>query len=87
VKNKKITITGGEPFFQEKAVLELVKVLDGMDICVYTGSSLHEVPKEILPYLHYIKVGKYKKELKCTTKPFIGSTNQEFIELKNGLRI
>lgn len=83
VKNKKITISGGEPLFQEKAVLELVRLLKGMDICLYTGSNLEEVPKEILPFLRYIKVGKYKKELKCSTKPYIGSTNQKFIDLLN----
>ena len=78
-----ITISGGEPLFQENAVLELVKLLKGMDICLYTGSNLDEVPKEILPFLRYIKVGKYKKELKCSTKPYIGSSNQKFINLLN----
>lgn len=82
--NKKITISGGEPFFQKEAVIALVKELKDCDLCLYTGSNLDEVPEEILPYLHYIKVGKYKKELRCTTIPFIGSSNQTFINLKEG---
>ena len=83
VRNKKVTITGGEPFFQTEAVIELARLLHGrgFDVCLYTGSNLDEVPKEILPFLKYIKVGKYKKHLRCTTTPYIGSTNQEFITL------
>lgn len=83
LSNKKITITGGEPFFQQAAVLELVRLLHerGFNICLYTGSNFDEVPKEILTYLKYIKVGKFKKHLRCSTKPYIGSTNQEFITL------
>jgi len=82
--NNKITISGGEPLFQKDAVIALVKELKDCDLCLYTGSNLDEVPEEILPYLHYIKVGKYKKELRCTTIPFIGSSNQTFINLKEG---
>jgi len=85
VRNKKVTITGGEPFFQTETVIELARWLHdyGFDICLYTGSNLDEVPKEILPYLKYIKVGKYKKNLRCTTSPYAGSTNQRFIDLRN----
>jgi anaerobic ribonucleoside-triphosphate reductase activating protein len=83
IKNKKITITGGEPFFQTDAVMELTQKLHGygFDICLYTGSNLDEVPQEILQYLKYIKVGKYNKTLRCTTRPYVGSTNQEFVKL------
>ena len=82
-KNRKVTITGGEPFFQTEAVMELVRRLHGygFDLCLYTGSNLNEVPQEILQYLKYIKVGKYKQALRTTTMPYIGSTNQEFIKL------
>ena len=44
---------------------------------------MNEVPEEILKYLKYIKVGSFKKELKTTMKPFVGSTNQEFMEVKH----
>jgi len=85
VRNKKVTITGGEPFFQTEAVIELTRCLYeyNFDICLYTGSNFDEVPQEILPYLRYIKVGKYKKHLRCATRPYIGSTNQEFIDLRS----
>jgi len=80
--NHKITISGGEPFFQKEAVIALIKELEGCDLCLYTSSNYDEVPIEILPYLHYLKVGKYKQELRCTTLPYIGSSNQKFIDLK-----
>ena len=82
--NKKLTISGGEPLMQPEALLELVKELKDFDLCLYTGHELKDVPKEILAYLKYIKVGPFKKEYKSTMKPFVGSTNQEFIEVNNG---
>lgn len=80
--NKKITISGGEPLLQYPAILELVKKLEGFDIALYTGFELEDVPKEILHYLHYIKVGKYIKEKRATITQYVGSTNQKFIELR-----
>jgi anaerobic ribonucleoside-triphosphate reductase activating protein len=84
VKNKKVTISGGEPFFQKEATIHLIKKLKGFDLCLYTGSDFDEVPKDILPYLKYIKVGKFKIKLRITSKPFIGSTNQKFYKLEEG---
>ena len=81
--NKKLTIAGGEPFFQYEALLELVRSLSDFDLCIYTGSNLDEVPKEIIPFLKYIKVGRYDKSKRCTTIPYIGSTNQRFISLRD----
>ncbi len=82
--NKKLTISGGEPLLQYPAVLELVKSLDDFNIVLYTGFEFDYVPKEILNYLDYIKVGKYIKEQRSTIIPFMGSNNQKFIELRGG---
>jgi len=80
--NKKLTISGGEPLLQYSAVLELVKRLNNFNIVLYTGFELEEVPKEILKYIDYIKVGKYNKEKRTTITPYIGSKNQQFINLR-----
>ena len=80
--NKELTITGGEPLMQVEALLELLEELKDFDICLYTGHQLNEVPKEILQHLKYIKVGPFIQEFKTTTKPFVGSNNQEFLEVK-----
>lgn len=79
--NKKLTITGGEPLMQKDALLELLEELKDFDLCLYTGHELNEVPNEILSYLKFIKVGPFVQELKTTTKPFVGSKNQEFLEV------
>lgn len=87
VKNKKVTISGGEPFFQPDATCELIRQLDGFDICVYTGSEYEEIKRDfenILPLIHYLKVGKYKKELRTTMIPYVGSSNQRFLTLREG---
>ncbi|MGA2385259.1 MAG: 4Fe-4S single cluster domain-containing protein [Candidatus Bathyarchaeia archaeon] len=79
--NKKLTISGGEPLLQYQAVLELVRNLADFDIALYTGFELEQVPKEIMKYLRHIKVGKYLQEKRSTTIPYVGSSNQKFIEL------
>lgn len=81
--NKKLTISGGEPLLQKDALLDLLKELKDFDLCLYTGHELSEVPEEILQFLKYIKVGRFIKEQKTTLKPFVGSKNQVFMEVKH----
>lgn len=81
--NNKLTISGGEPLIQKDAVLELIELLDGFDICLYTGHDVSEVPKEILDRINYLKYGPYVEELKTTIQPFVGSSNQVFMEVNN----
>ncbi|MHA2143120.1 MAG: 4Fe-4S single cluster domain-containing protein [Candidatus Thorarchaeota archaeon] len=82
-KNRKLTISGGEPLLQVPAVLELVRALDDFNIVLYTGFEIEDVPKELLDHLDYIKVGSYDKEKHCTTVDYIGSMNQRFINLRS----
>lgn len=81
--NKKLTISGGEPLLQKDSLLELFRLLNDFDLCLYTGHELSDVPQEILAYLKYIKVGGFVKELRTTTKAFVGSSNQIFMEVKH----
>ena len=82
-KNRKLTISGGEPLEQYSALLELTGILkeDGFDLCVYTGAELEDVSKELLQNLHYIKTGRYIEELRISDNPFYGSKNQTFTTL------
>ena len=82
VHNKKITFSGGEPLMQYDGLIELVKLLDGFDIAVYTGHELCDVPQELLDRIDYIKAGPFKEELKTTVTPYVGSSNQEFRRLR-----
>lgn len=81
-KNKKITFSGGEPLLQVKAIMELTKELKGYDLCLYTGMSADYVPDELKGLLHYLKVGSFQRERRTTVSPYIGSTNQLFIDLR-----
>lgn len=81
-KNKKITFSGGEPLLQSKAIIELSKALDGYDLCMYTGMNEEDVPEELKDMLHYLKVGSFQSENRTTVSPYVGSTNQSFIDLR-----
>lgn len=81
-KNKKITFSGGEPLLQSKAMIELSKALDGYDLCMYTGMNEEDVPEELKDMLHYLKVGSFQRENRTTVSPYVGSTNQSFIDLR-----
>ena len=81
--NKELTISGSEPLMQTGALRELLEELKDFDLCLYTGHELNEVPQSILTYLKYIKVGRFVQELRTTTKPFVGSSNQRFMEVSH----
>lgn len=81
--NKELTISGGEPLMQTGALRELLEELKDFDLCLYTGHELNEVPQSILTYLKYIKVGRFVQELRTATKPFVGSSNQRFMEVSH----
>ncbi|MBQ7179279.1 MAG: radical SAM protein [Victivallales bacterium] len=80
---RRITISGGEPLMQIDGLIELAKSLRqrNYDIAVYTGNRLDDVPQKLLDLIDYIKVGDYQKEYRTSVKPYVGSTNQEFIKL------
>ena len=90
-----ITILGGEPFYQIQALHFLVKryrkAFPQKSIWVYTGYTLNQVLKgpkvvhEILNNIDYLVVGPYIKT-KPTDKPFIGSSNQEILCIKDLLQ-
>ena len=82
VVNKKVTFSGGEPLMQVDALIDVVKKLKGFDVAVYTGHEYKDVPQELLDNIKYIKTGSFKEELKSTVKPYVGSTNQDFMSVK-----
>lgn len=80
--NKKITLSGGEPLLQIKALTNLIERLPDFDICLYTGGSLEEIPATLIKKLHYVKVGAFDNDCKTTVKPYVGSANQQFIDVR-----
>ena len=86
-----VTISGGEPFMQSKALKLLLKgiVERGLDVICYTGFLYEELKdsnnKDIQEMLRYIDIlidGKYIEELN-TGSYLRGSDNQRIIHLKN----
>lgn len=83
VVNKKITISGGEPLMQKDALLELVKKLPDFDVVLYSGHELKDIPNDVIQNVNYIKVGAFAEELKSSTTPYVGSTNQIFLKVNH----
>lgn len=81
--NKKITLSGGEPLLQAKAIENLIKALPEFDFCMYTGYDMPDIPQAILSRLHYVKVGAFDESCRTTTVPYFGSWNQKFINLRD----
>lgn len=79
-KNKKLTISGGEPLEQKMALTVLLQKLQemGYDLCLYTSREKEKVPPEILDTLSSLKTGKYVEGLSGGKTPFAGSGNQQF---------
>lgn len=87
--HKGVTLTGGDPFQQEDALLALVKQLKRMNknIWVYTGYTLEEIltykkKKEVLNYIDVLVDGRYQQERRDTCLRFKGSRNQRIIDMK-----
>lgn len=86
-RNRHITISGGEPLEQLPALRHLLLALhaDGFDICLYTGWELERVPQDILPNLSYLKTGHFVAALRQADLQYVGSANQHFYRVENGV--
>ena len=74
-----ITLSGGDPFFQQKACVELIDLLDGVNVWIYTGFEYDEISEtELAKKADVLVVGKFVEELKCDGQYF-GSSNQKII--------
>ena len=85
-----ISISGGEPFLQAEALLELIKMVKEktkLSILIYSGFYLSElreksINKEILDLTDILIAGRYEDELKII-EPFRSSSNQQIYFLSN----
>lgn len=88
-----VTFSGGDPFVQIDAFIELAKRLKkhNINIMCYTGYIYediikHEKYKEILNYLDTLVDGKFILERKTLKKPYVGSDNQRIIDVQKSLK-
>ena len=77
-----VTISGGEPFLQREALLQLVSSIKekGYTVVVFSGYYLHEIQKleyglDILSYVDVLIDGRFDQELKSQSS-LHGSDNQ-----------
>lgn len=90
--SKNITFSGGDPFNQSKALLEIAKALkqEGFNIWSYTGYLFEQIIKDgemkkVLPYLDVLVDGPFIIDEKSLDVPFRGSRNQRLIDVSKTL--
>jgi anaerobic ribonucleoside-triphosphate reductase activating protein len=77
-----ITLSGGDPFFQHDACVELLKLLPGVNVWVYTGFEYDDIKHTALAKMADVLVtGRFIQELACDGKMY-GSSNQKIIKNK-----
>lgn len=92
-----ITLSGGDPFMQPRAVCEIAKYVKslGKDVWAYTGFTFEQlleiskVKPEILELLNNVDVlvdGKFVQSLKSLDLYYMGSRNQRVIDVKKSLK-
>ncbi|OKP86544.1 anaerobic ribonucleoside-triphosphate reductase activating protein [Paenibacillus helianthi] len=91
-----LTLAGGDPFFsaEEAAgfILELRSVLPEYPVWIYTGYTYEELTAtpgspewNLLALCQVVIDGRFVEELKDTTLPYRGSSNQRIIDIQASL--
>lgn len=79
-----ITLSGGEPFAQQEACVELLKLLPGVNVWVYTGYEHEDIQHtELAKLADVLVVGRFVEALKCEGELF-GSSNQRIVKNEGG---
>ena len=74
-----ITLSGGDPFFQQEECVKLIKLLEPVNVWIYTGFEYEEIKDtELAKLADVIVTGRFVKELSCEGKMY-GSENQKII--------
>lgn len=83
-----VTFLGGEPFEQPEALTNIAKNVHnaGLSVLCFTGKTLVEIQQahpDTLRYIDLLIDGEYKDELKDYSRPWVGSSNQQYHFLSN----
>lgn len=73
-----ITLSGGDPFYQQTACLKLLDLLpENTNVWIYTGFEYDEIKDtKLAKRADVLVTGPYVADLRCEGRPF-GSSNQE----------
>ncbi|MBR4855145.1 MAG: anaerobic ribonucleoside-triphosphate reductase activating protein [Bacteroidaceae bacterium] len=75
-----ITLSGGDPFYQQEECMKLLDLLPDVNVWIYTGFTYEEIADtELAKRADVIVDGPYMEELRTETLPYRGSTNQRII--------
>lgn len=95
VISKRVTFSGGDPFYQVSAFAELAKMLkkEGFEIIAYTGFTFEELMSgsdseyylELLNEIDYLIDGKFEENKKSLSLKFKGSSNQRIIDVQKSI--
>ena len=86
-----VTFSGGEPFEQVPALLELAKLVkaEGLSLMCYSGYTLEELKErhdsatdELLDLIDVLVDGKYMEDKRNLTLLYRGSENQRLIDMR-----
>ena len=80
-----ITLSGGDPFYQQEVCLKLLELLPEVNVWIYTGFEYEEIcDTELAKRADVLVVGPFVEELKCDGKMY-GSSNQRIVtkQIKN----
>ena len=95
---KGITLSGGDPFLQAKALIPITAEAKklGLDVWAYTGfrweflmhpnNPSHIEHYELLTYVDTLVDGRFMKEKKSVDLIFRGSSNQRIIDVQKSLQ-
>lgn len=92
---KGITISGGEPFLQIDAILDLTKKakFNGLNVIIYTGYTFEDLIrrndqkiKDTFLYADYLIDGPFVISKKSLELDFKGSSNQRTIDLQKTMK-
>ena len=77
-----ITLSGGDPFYQQEECVKLLKMLPDMNVWIYTGFDYADIcDTELARLADVIVDGPFVEELKCEGRYF-GSSNQKINKSK-----
>ena len=94
VVSKRVTFSGGDPFYQVPAFVELAKMLnqEGFEIIAYTGFTFEELMSDLdndyinlLEQIDYLIDGKFEEDKKSLSLKFMGSSNQRIIDVQKSI--
>ena len=82
-----ITLSGGDPFYQQEECCKLIDALPELNVWCYTGFEWEVVrDTPLVQRCDVVVTGPFVEQLKCEGKPY-GSSNQEVHRIEREKRV